>query len=414
MKLLWIVPYAPNPIRVRSYQFLRTLAARGHEITLAALWSSKSEYNDLNALTDWGIEIWIAELTRRRSLLNAALALPTRTPLQARFANVPALHADVVEALQQTSPDAIHVEHLRGAPYAEVALRARRPRADGLYPPIVWDSVDCISHLFAQAAAQSASARGRWMARLELSRTRRAEALLPNLFDQTVVTAASDAAALRSLAGANAPISVVPNGVDLAGFSPPATPAQRAPARIIFTGKMSYHANVSAAVHLVQTIMPLVWAQRADAEVWLVGKEPAPEVRALASTRVIVTGGVDSMAAALQAATVAAAPITYGAGIQNKVLEAMACATPVVASPQAVSALEAVAGRDYLPGATPAEFAASVLALLDNPHLRAQVGEAGRAYVEDHHTWGAAAERLEALYLAPARTERGQLARRST
>jgi glycosyltransferase involved in cell wall biosynthesis len=177
---------------------------------------------------------------------------------------------------------------------------------------------------------------------------------------------------------------------------------------------MSYHANVSAAVHLVQTIMPLVWAQRADAEVWLVGKEPAPEVRALASTRVIVTGGVDSMAAALQAATVAAAPITYGAGIQNKVLEAMACATPVVASPQAVSALEAVAGRDYLPGATPAEFAASVLALLDNPHLRAQVGEAGRAYVEDHHTWGAAAERLEALYLAPARTERGQLARRST
>ncbi len=238
------------------------------------------------------------------------------------------------------------------------------------------------------------------MARLELPRTRRAEAHLPTLFDHTVVTAQGDADALRALAGPDAPIVVIPNGVDLEGFVPPATAEERAPARIIFTGKMSYHANVTAAVQLVQVIMPLVWAQRPDAEVWLVGKEPSAEVRALAGERVTVTGGVESMAAALQAATVAAAPIAYGAGIQNKVLEAMACATPVVASPQAASALAAIAGRDYLPGATPQAFADALLALLNDPALRGTVGEAGRAYVEEHHTWSAAAARLEALYAA--------------
>ncbi len=403
MRLLWVVPYTPNPIRVRSYQFLRTLAARGHEITLATLWSSEDERADLEVLERLGIIVREKHLTRGRSLVNAALALPTRIPLQARFASVPALHTVVVDELQYNPPDAIHVEHLRGAPYALLALDARRPRADGLYPPIVWDSVDCISHLFAQAAAQSASTRGRWMAKLELPRTRRSEAKLPYLFDHTVVTAQSDADALRSLAGADARITVIPNGVDLAGFAPPATAEVRAPARVIFTGKMSYHANVSGAVHLVQAIMPLVWAQRPDVEVWLVGKDPAPEVRALATSRVIVTGGVESMAAALQAATVAAAPIPYGAGIQNKVLEAMACATPVVASPQAASALAAVAGKDYLPGETPQAFAAALLGLLNDVQARVAVGEAGRTYVEENHTWQAAAARLEALYKTPVR-----------
>ena len=137
---------------------------------------------------------------------------------------------------------------------------------------------------------------------------------------------------------------------------------------------------------------------------WLVGKDPAAEVRALANQRVIVTGGVDSMAAALQEATVAAAPIPYGAGIQNKVLEAMACATPVVASPQAAAALAAVAGSDYLRGDSPQEFATALLTLLHDASARAAIGEAGRAYVESHHTWAGAAARLEALYAQPARS----------
>ncbi len=403
MKLLWVVPYAPNPVRVRAYQFLHTLAARGHAITLATLWSSDAERADLAALGEMGIRVLDARLDRGRTLWNAARTAPTRRPLQASFADTPALHAAIAAELRANPPQAVHVEHLRGAPYA-LAVRTYYASTDAAErPPLVWDSVDCISLLFAQAAEQSASARGRWMARLELPRTRRAEAALPRLFDHTVVTAAGDADALRALAGADAPITVIPNGVDLAGFAPPAPDSLRAPARVIFTGKMSYHANVTAAVQLVRDIMPLVWAQRPDAEVWLVGKDPSAEVRALAGPGVVITGAVDSMAAALQQATVAAAPIPYGAGIQNKVLEAMACATPVVASPQASAALAAVAGRDYLPGENPSAFAAALLALINNPAACRSIGKAGRAYVERTHTWTGATARLEALYALPVR-----------
>jgi glycosyltransferase involved in cell wall biosynthesis len=167
-------------------------------------------------------------------------------------------------------------------------------------------------------------------------------------------------------------------------------------------------------LHLVNDIMPQVWELRPDAEVWLVGKDPAPELRALASARataeggdaqdvpaprrVVVTGEVPAMQDYIQGAAVAAAPLLYGAGIQNKVLEAMACGAPVVASPQATQSLAAQPGHDFLLAATPDAAAAAILSLLQTPALRAELGQAGRRFVETHHSWDSAAAKLEDIY----------------
>jgi glycosyltransferase involved in cell wall biosynthesis len=195
------------------------------------------------------------------------------------------------------------------------------------------------------------------------------------------------------------PISVLPNGVDLTYFTP--TKETREPATLVITGKMSYHANVTAVLHLVQDIMPHVWAQRPDVNVWIVGKDPSRAVRTLATRyapRVIVTGVVPDMRPYLRRATIAAVPLVYGAGSQFKVLEAMACGTPVVATPQATVALAAQPGRDLEVAEGAEAFAQAVLALLDDPARREQLGQAGRAYVEQHHSWDAIVEQLEAVY----------------
>jgi glycosyltransferase involved in cell wall biosynthesis len=92
------------------------------------------------------------------------------------------------------------------------------------------------------------------------------------------------------------------------------------------------------------------------------------------------------------------APVTYGAGIQNKVLEALACGTPVVASPQAVSALDVRPGEHLLVEDGAEAFAQAVLGLLGNAGLRARLGSAGRRYVETHHNWDGIAARLEDVY----------------
>jgi glycosyltransferase involved in cell wall biosynthesis len=431
MRVLFVVPYAPNPVRVRPYEFISTLVKREHSVTLATVWTSAAEENDLAYLRGLGVTVIAEAAPAWRSLVNSLGALPTHTPLQAVYSWRPSLLRAIEAELADKTTDAIHVEHLRGSRYGLELLKYLQRNRSHPRPPIIWDSVDCISYLFQQAAQSSRSLKGRLMTRLELERTRRYEAELVRQFDRTVVTSSVDRQALLDLpqpiqnansADGNTPdqsalanrIYVVPNGVDLGKFSFKNT-AERAPARIIFSGKMSYHANVTAAMFLVQEIMPLVWARRPEAEVWLVGKDPSPELRALAtaetpgpdakpagSRRVVVTGFVPDIAPFIQTATVAVAPLIYGAGIQNKVLEALACGTPVVVTPQICASLDLTPGRELVAASTPQEFADAILHLLESPELRATLAETGRAFVESKHSWHTAAAHLEELYCAAA------------
>jgi glycosyltransferase involved in cell wall biosynthesis len=111
-----------------------------------------------------------------------------------------------------------------------------------------------------------------------------------------------------------------------------------------------------------------------------------------------VTGTVPDIRPYLQTATLAVAPVAYGVGIQNKVLEAMACGTAVVTSQQAASALSAEPGRDLLTASDPQEFAAEVLDLLRDDFRRQQIGRAGRQYVERCHNWADITAGLETIY----------------
>jgi glycosyltransferase involved in cell wall biosynthesis len=434
MKILFVVPYTPNPIRVRPYELLRTLVRRGHTVTLATLWQNEQERHELGALAALGIEIIADPLSKMRSLWNCVQALPSQAPLQAAYCWQPHFARQLYQVAGQRRFDVIHVEHLRGARYG-LALKEALAAVPGA-PPIVWDSVDCISYLFAQAAERSRSRSGRLMTTVELARTRRYEGWLLRQFDQVLVTSPNDRQALLALAKptpqafqtraneatgqygapttqANEPVAVLPNGVDLESFRQDDQP--KAEKTLVFSGKMSYHANVTAALYLVQEIMPQVWAHDPAVRVQLVGKDPPAPVRALADATtapagaVEVTGAVPTMRPYLSQATMAVAPVLYGAGIQNKVLEAMACGTPVIASPSAASGLQAKRERDLIVADDADAFATAILSLLAQPARRAQIGQAGRAFVEQIHSWDAVGAQLEQYYQATMReTDRTQ------
>lgn len=411
MEILFITPYVPNAIRVRPYELLRTLAQRGHRLTLATLWQDESERQELARLTALGIEVIAQPLPTWRTLWNCAQSVPARAPLQAAYAWQPRLARQLTELVTQRHFDLVHVEHLRGARYGLhlktlfAQQTARRPA------PIIWDSVDCISHLFTQAAARSRSLRGRLMTQLELGPTERYEGWLVHQFARVLVTSRADQAALQRLAQqhlgfSSAPVpvpTVLPNGVDLERF--PLSAQGRAPATLVFSGKMSYHANITAALHLVQEIMPLVWQSQPAVRVQIVGKDPPAAIRALATAdsgdgrRVVeVTGTVPAIEPYLQQATVAVAPLLYGAGIQNKVLEAMACGAPVITSSQAAAGMQAQVGEELLVADGAAAFAATILQLLAAPAQRQALGQAGRHYVERVHAWPTIVAQLETIY----------------
>jgi glycosyltransferase involved in cell wall biosynthesis len=267
--------------------------------------------------------------------------------------------------------------------------------------PVVWDSVDSISLLFRQAMVGSQSPLSRGMTRFELGRTERYEGWLLSQFERVLVTSPNDRQALLDLLPPGRPepcIEVLRNGVDLAYFTQDGS-ARREPSTLVVSGKMSYHANVTMALHLIQDIMPCVWAARPEVRVEIVGKDPPKAIQDLAQDpRVVVTGTVGDLRPYLRKATVAVAPVAYGVGIQNKVLEAMACKAPVVASSQAVSALQVQPGENVIVAQGVDDFAGAILKLLSDPYLREKVGQSGRRYVEEHHDWSVVAARLEQIY----------------
>lgn len=397
MNIMFIVPYVPNLIRIRPFNLVRGLAKAGHKITVCTLWSEESERADIAQLEDEGIEVYALSLTRWNTLRNCIAALPSRTPLQAAYCWQPEMARLLGRIVSNGKKpfDVIHVEHLRGARYG-IYIKDHHPDL-----PVVWDSVDCISYLFRQAAGHSKSLFGRLVTLLELKKTRDFEGWLPSRFDHVLMTSAIDKEALLALSpntGQFPPVSVLPNGVDTKYFHPDES-VIREPSTLILSGKMSYHANVTMALYFVNEVLPLIWSRQPRVRLIIVGKDPPAKVRTLGNhPQINVTGTVDNMRPYLQRATVAVVPLVYGAGVQNKVLEAMACATPVVATPGAVAALNVVPERDLLIGRDAQEFAAQVIKLIESPIYQRRIGDAGRKFVERYHDWKLIIARLEGIY----------------
>jgi len=159
---------------------------------------------------------------------------------------------------------------------------------------------------------------------------------------------------------------------------------------LVFTGQMDYRPNIEAVESFVREALPIIRAKYQNATFAIVGRSPSPQVEALAQQPgVIVTGGVPDVRGWVAAADVVVAPLRIARGIQNKVLEAMAMARPVVASPQAAEGIDATNGEHFIVANDPQAEAEAVRALLKNPDQADALGKAARARMEERYDWAA-------------------------
>jgi sugar transferase (PEP-CTERM/EpsH1 system associated) len=238
---------------------------------------------------------------------------------------------------------------------------------------------------------------GRLLAQFERSVALRA--------DVSLFVSDSEADLFRRRSGLErADIRSLQNGVDLDYYDPEGD-FERVEASkrlsqplIVFTGQMDYAPNIDAVRWFAGEVMPMLPGARFA----IVGRKPPEAVQRLAGTRTIVTGAVPDVRSWLAAADVVAAPLRIARGIQNKVLEAMAMARPVVASPAAFEGIEAEPGRHLLVASEAEAQAEAIAGLLGDPARAAAMGRSARLRMEQAYRWEARLEPLAGIVgLAP-------------
>jgi polysaccharide biosynthesis protein PslH len=229
----------------------------------------------------------------------------------------------------------------------------------------------------------------------QIAKVRRFEAEVLPRFDRVFGITSAEAARLSAMAGR--PCPVLPHVVCTRMFHPGRVSPE--PATVLFVGNYSHRPNLHALRWLVDRIWPAVRTQRPDARLVAVGPGLAgSEVTRLVEAGVTVAGRVDDLVRAYQRAALFVNPITSGGGMRGKVLEAFACALPVVSTPMGMEGVAAQNGRHYVAGSTAEEFARAIVAYLQDPAMADRHGRAARELVVAQYDIGVVFSALEAAY----------------
>jgi sugar transferase (PEP-CTERM/EpsH1 system associated) len=380
------IPYPPNRgDKMRSWHLIRHLGTLA-TVHLAAFADDEADAGHLPALREaMGGALGEAHIeTFSHSRVRwATRALTRRHPIA-----VSAFHSGAVARFAAR----LAAERDLAALFAfSVQMAQFVPR--GWRRPYVMDFVDFDSAKYAQYGAE-----GSWRS---LVYRREARRLLA--FEKAAAARADIGLFVSDVeidlfrqagAPAGADLRALPNGIDMTFYDPAASFAPLTPAPdgalIVFTGQMDYRPNIEAVTGFAEDVLPRIRAVRPDARFAIVGRKPVPAVTQLAERAgVIVTGEVADVRPWLAAAALVAAPLNVARGIQNKVLEAMAMARPVVASTGAFLGIHAEPGRDLIIADGAEAQAEAALSLLADPERATEIGRAARRRMEAGYSWHA-------------------------
>lgn len=383
MRVLYLTNGFPFPLTsgyLRHYYLIRELS-QWHQITLLSVVGPSFRAEHVEALRPYTERVLtFRSAGRGRSRAGKALA----------WAKALALGQAAERAMRATIRQLLVEEHFDAVLFSGKETLAA---IDGLRtPPVVADFTDAASMRLRGQVAVSTGLR-RLALRLKLARMQRLETRILARAAHALFASARDRDALAG--GPHPTMTVVPNGVDTAYWQR-RTPTLGAETLVI-TGAMNYAPNVDAALFLIRNILPLVQRELPGTRALIVGHSPRPSLVAEGNRPgVTVTGFVDDVRPYLEQATLFVAPLRFGAGIQNKLLEAMAMEVPVIASPLAAQGLctEEGAQPPLQVASSADDFAAAICAELRARAENPAPDSEARRFVMTHFDWRASARRV--------------------
>lgn len=401
MKILLITPDVPYPPyyggQQRTFHVLRELAAR-HELFLVGINRCKdpegiSEVTRLCAaarvVRPYEPRYQPPRLAALRSLHWRLYEL-RRAPEPFRWANAPEIVPVIQQVLQEWKPDVVQVESTM---MAQNLLRTPRS-GESLRALMMYDVAAQIER---QKIALAQSRAERWKRWLDWRKAMAMEKRICRAFDLCFTMSEADRTTVRRWYG-RTDVLVSPNGIDVQTYQPLAASVADTKSEILFTGYMAYTPNHDGAQWFCRDVLPLVHRQMPEAHFTIMGRSPKPEVAALASERVTVTGEVPDALPYFRRAAVCVVPLRMGSGTRLKILEAFALGKAVVSTTVGAEGLEVVPGQHLLIADDPPSFAAAVVRVLQDADLRERLGRAGRELVEQRYDWRQIVREIERTY----------------
>ena len=388
LRVLVVSPYIPYPLShggaVRIMNLSRALSDRV-EFSLIAVRESGDPV-DYARLHDVFSDIRIVDLDHRPKR-NSELPAPVR------HYESPGLRAIVADCCRARRPDLLQVE------YTQLAFL--REEAPGV--PAILVEHDFTAGLYRQLAEREPTARRwreydgwlnyecRWLAEYEGVWT---------------VSEEERDAVLRHSACLAERAFVIANGVDVARFRP--LNGIHEQLEILYVGSFRHLPNLLGFERLCDEIMPLIWSKSPNVTLRVVAGPKHEQFRAAAGrgarrpldSRIEILGYVEDLRPLYAQAAVVVAPLPVSSGTNIKVLEAMACAKPIVSTSVGCAGLEVEDGYDILINDDSAAFAGTVGSLLSNAELRLQIGTRARRTATERFDWTAVSRQAFASYLA--------------
>ena len=406
MKVLFLTPQVPYPPRqgaaLRNWGLISGLAER-HDVAVLSFLAPGQSVEPAGALESvCRIETVPFPVRTLGDRMRSMVA--TRLPDMALRLASETYSQRLVELLAREPFDVVHIGGIEMAPYLDV-VRAARPS-----PLAIFDNLNCEYLLQRRAFLTDLRAPARWpgaaYSLVQWRRLRRFEAQICRRADRVLAVSEADALALREL-GPGLDVTVVPNGVDARAYRPQSTSlSPKLPEyALVFTGTMDFRPNVDAVLWFARKVFPRIRAQVPEVHFFVVGQRPHRWLDDLRDDSAItLTGWVEDTRPYIAQAAVYVAPLRIGGGTRLKLLEAMAMGRPVVTTRLGAEGYPVTHGRELLLADTPADFSAVVVSLLCAPEQGIQLGQAARAFVEQHYDWQAIVPQVEAVYRTCLRT----------
>ncbi|KXB31392.1 sugar transferase [Dechloromonas denitrificans] len=382
------LPYPPNKgDKVRSYNLLKHLLKQ-HRVFLGTFIDDPEDESHIATLRNMCADLHAAKLNPRMAKIRSLNGLLAGEPLTLRYYRDAALQNWVDTTCRLNKIDATVVFSSAMAQYIEDKRRM----------PVLIDFVDVDSAKWTQYAPKHRWPMS-WLYRREGQQLLAYERLIAAQAVRSFFVTDAEVALFKRLAPeCGVRTETMCNGVDADYFSPSserASPYATGETPIVFTGAMDYWPNVDAVSWFANEVFPALRQRRPDVRFYIVGRSPTPEVQALASEHIVVTGTVPDVRPYLQHAGIVVAPLRIARGIQNKILEAMAMARPVVATTDCAAAVDAVKGTELLVASNASEFIDTIDSQLASPMAGNAIGEAARARVVEHCSWDAHMNRID-------------------